>query len=224
MPNPSSASASVLIVEDELEFRREFERMVRSAPDLRLIGSADGVASALAFFDGEPVDILLVDLGLPDGDGVSLIREASRRWPGRCEIMVVSVFADQRNIIAAIEAGANGYLLKDSSPTSFIEQIRALRAGGSPVSPLIARQLIMRFAPSRVKSFSAEGEEVSLSPSETEVLRYAARGFSYDEVAGLMGISRHTVMSYVKRIYAKLQVHSKTEALYEARRMGLVRD
>jgi DNA-binding NarL/FixJ family response regulator len=223
-PDHSSLSAAVLIVEDEPEFRRAFERMVRSAPDLRLIGSAGTVAEAFAWFDRERVDVLLVDLGLPDGSGISVIQEATRRWPTCCDVMVVSVFADQRNILAAIEAGATGYLLKDTSPTSFIQQIRELRAGGSPVSPLIARQLIMRFAPPRTTKFAAPGGSVSLSPSETEVLRYAARGYSYDEVAKLMGVSRHTVMSYVKRIYTKLQVHSKTEALYEARRMGLVAD
>jgi DNA-binding NarL/FixJ family response regulator len=128
-------------------------------------------------------------------------------------------------VLSAIEAGATGYLLKDSSPTSFVEQIRELHAGGSPVSPIIARQLLARLSPCAPAMAAVPVPcSVALAESERAVLNYAARGYSYDEVAELMGVTRHTVMSYVKRSYRKLQVHSKTEALYEARRLGLVDD
>lgn len=216
---------SILIVEDEPEFRGEFERMISAAPGMRVAGSAGNVADGLALFDQGPVDVLLVDLGLPDGSGLTLIREAIRRWPDRCDVMVVSVFADMAHVLSAIEAGATGYLLKDSSPTSFVEQIRELHAGGSPVSPIIARQLLARLSPCTPAMAAVPVRcSVALAESERAVLNYAARGYSYDEVAELMNITRHTVMSYVKRSYRKLQVHSKTEALYEARRLGLVDD
>lgn len=219
----SSASWSVLVVEDQPEFRLAFEQMIREAPGMRLAGVATGVADALRHFDRGPVDVLLVDLGLPDGSGLDLIREAVRRWSNRCDVMVVSVFGDEGHVLAAIEAGATGYLLKDSSPTSLIDQIRELRAGGSPVSPVIARKLLTRLARGPAPA-ACEDESVSLAPRELSVLQLAARGYSYDEVARLMGVSRHTVMSYVKRSYQKLQVHSKVQALNEARRMGLVKD
>lgn len=214
---------SILIVEDEPEFRNEFERMISTAPDMRVSGSVGNVADGLALLEHGPFDVLLIDLGLPDGSGLTIIREAIRRWPDRCDVMVVSVFADMGHVLSAIEAGATGYLLKDSSPTTFLEQIRELHAGGSPVSPIIARQLLTRLAPLvPVPTATPAPCEVVLAESERAVLSYAARGYSYDEVAELMGVTRHTVMSYVKRCYRKLQVHSKTEALYEARRMGLV--
>ena len=112
---------SILIVEDKPEFLSGFSRMVSSAPDLRLAGTATTLAGGLALLDGEPADVLLVDLGLPDGSGLELIRELARRpaWRERCEVMVVSVFADEAHVMAAIEAGASGYLVKDSTPTSF---------------------------------------------------------------------------------------------------------
>jgi DNA-binding NarL/FixJ family response regulator len=214
---------SILIVEDEPEFRNEFERMISSAPDMRLSGSVGTVADGLALLEQGPFDVLLIDLGLPDGSGLDIIREAVKRCPDRCDVMVVSVFADMSHVLSAIEAGATGYLLKDSSPTSVLDQIRELHAGGSPVSPIIARQLLTRLAPiAPAPAATPVPCEVALAESERAVLNYAARGYSYDEVAELMGVTRHTVMSYVKRCYRKLQVHSKTEALYEARRLGLV--
>jgi len=222
-----SAAISVLIVEDKAEFREDFARMVEAAEDLSLAGTAETLAGGLALLDGPPADVLLVDLGLPDGSGLDLIREVTRRPPWResCEVMVVSVFADEAHVMAAIEAGASGYLLKDSSPASFTQQIRELHAGGSPVSPVIARKLLARLGvPPQETAGAAQEETVALAESERAVLQYASRGYSYDEVAKMMGVTRHTVQSYVKRSYLKLQVHSKTEALYEARRLGLVRD
>jgi DNA-binding NarL/FixJ family response regulator len=228
--NPANP-ISILIVEDNPEFLAEFSRTVSSAPDMRVAGTAATLADGLALLDGKPVEVLLVDLGLPDGNGLDLIREIARRpaWREHCEIMVVSVFADEAHVMSAIEAGASGYLVKDSVPTSFIQQIRELHAGGSPISPVIARKLLGRLtaapvAPALDPALPGQEETIELAESERLVLSYAARGYSYDEVAELMGVTRHTVLSYVKRCYRKLQVHSKTEALYEARRLGLVQD
>lgn len=214
---------SILIVEDIPEFRAKFSQAVLDAPDMLLAGFAENLAEGLALLERGPVDVLLVDLGLPDGSGLTLIREAAQRWPGTCDIMVISVFADERHVIAAIEAGATGYLLKDASPGDLANQIRELHAGGSPVSPIIARQLLLRLSPSPAVPVALENGS-SLTEQECKVLSLASKGYSYDEVASLMGVSRHTVMTYVKRSYRKLQVHSKTEALYEARRLGLFSD
>jgi DNA-binding NarL/FixJ family response regulator len=165
---------------------------------------------------------LLVDLQLPDGNGIDLIKEVSRRMPG-CDVMVVTIFGDERHVLDSIEAGATGYLLKDMSPTELVEQIRVLRAGGSPISPVIARQLLTRFSATRAPQTPAEAEAVSpLSDQEVKVLTLSAKGFSYDEIANLMQVSRHTVQTYVKRSYRKLQVNSKVDALSEARRLKLL--
>jgi DNA-binding NarL/FixJ family response regulator len=214
---------SILIVEDKQEFLTEFLDKLAAAPDMRVMATAGTVAEAMACLGKGVPDVLLVDLGLPDGSGLDVIRAVTRHWPGRCDVMVVSVFADEAHVMAAIEAGATGYLLKDSSRERFVEQIRELRAGGSPISPVIARKLLSRFA-EPTPTVAPVAHQVKLTAQERSVLGYAARGYSYDEVAQLMGITRHTVMSYVKRSYRKLHVHSKTEAIYEARRMGLVAD
>jgi DNA-binding NarL/FixJ family response regulator len=194
---------------------------------MQISGTASTLAEGRQLLRGEPVDVLLVDLGLPDGSGLELILEVAQNpaWRDRCEVMVISVFADEAHVMSALEAGATGYLLKDSAPDSFIQQIRELHAGGSPVSPVIARKLLGRLSFATVAALPASKViSIDLAESERKVLDYAARGYTYDEVAELMGVTRHTVMSYVKRSYRKLQVHSKTEALYEARRLGLVRD
>lgn len=218
-------SLSVLIVEDLPEFREAISRMVMAAPDMHLVAAAHDLASGLARLDDGPIDVLLVDLGLPDGSGLTLIREAMRRWPDSCDAMVISVFADEMHVMAAIEAGATGYLQKDASPLDLVQQIRELRAGGSPISPIIARQMLLRLSPATAPaSDPSESQANLLTAQEQKVLRLAAKGYTYDEAADLMGVSRHTVMTYVKRSYRKLQVNSKSEALYEVRRMGLVLD
>lgn len=217
-------SIRIAIVEDRTEFRNAFTEMISAEPDMELLGAALDLAGGMALLDQGPVDVLLVDLGLPDGSGLEIIREAMRRWPDSCDAMVISVFADEQHVMAALEAGATGYLLKDASPIDLARQIRELRAGGSPISPVIARRLLARLKPEPAANPQVPDDGVILTDQEAAVLTYAAKGYSYDEVAQLMAVSPHTVMTYVKRSYRKLQVHSKTQALYEARRLGLVTD
>lgn len=212
------------IVEDDPRFRAAFAYAIEAAEDMELIAQADDLPAGFALLDGEVPDVMLVDLGLPSGNGVELIRRVATRWP-ECDVIVVSIFGDEAHVMSAIAAGASGYLLKDTGARELTEQIRTLRAGGSPISPVIARRLLQILSrPKEQGCIPANSAGVALTPQESRVLALAAKGYSYDEVAGLMGVSRHTVMTYVKRIYRKLQVHSKTEAVYEARRMGLLKD
>jgi DNA-binding NarL/FixJ family response regulator len=210
---------SVLIVEDDPGFREHFSRAVRNAPDLVLIGEAGDLPEGMQQLAESSPDVLLVDIGLPSGSGIELIRHASQHLP-KCDVMVITVFGDERHVVECIEAGATGYLLKDALEIDIVYQIRALRAGGSPISPLIARHLLMRFMPVRVELAPLP----VLSHQEHRVLDLSTKGYSYEEIARLLDLSRHTVETYVKRLYRKLQVHSKTEAIYEARKLGLVRD
>lgn len=213
---------SVLIVEDDERFREAFAAVVAGAVDLRLVGTAADLPQGLLLLRELKPQVLLVDLGLPSGSGIELIRYAHDHLP-QTDVMVVSVFGDEPHVMASLEAGATGYLLKDTQPADLAEQIRTLRAGGSPISPVIARQLLLRLAPEAGPSPSP-ADEALLSPQERQVLTFSAKGFSFEEIARMLGVSRHTVMTYVKRSYRKLQVHSKTEAIYEARKLGLVRD
>jgi DNA-binding NarL/FixJ family response regulator len=215
---------SVLIVEDDARFREAFARAIGLAQDMTLIGSAPDYTSGLAMLANAPT-VLLVDLQLPDGNGIDLIREATRRMP-ECDVMVVTIFGDERHVLDSIEAGATGYLLKDMPPAELVEQIRVLHAGGSPISPIIARQLLTRFSTNTASTVAAnkDSDNSLLSEQEIKVLTLSAKGFSYDEIASLMSVSRHTVQTYVKRSYRKLQVNSKVDALSEARRLKLLNE
>ncbi|HEY2675790.1 MAG TPA: response regulator transcription factor [Steroidobacteraceae bacterium] len=210
---------TVLIVEDDLRLRASFAQAIRSAGDLKLIGEADDLPDGMRLLEAMRPDVLLIDIGLPSGSGLSLIRYAAKCTP-QCNVMVVTVFAEEQLVVDCIEAGATGYLLKGSSPQDVAAQIRLLVTGGSPISPTIARRLLGRFTNHR----SATDDSPSLSAQELAVLSMSAKGYSYDEIAPLLKLSRHTVETYVKRIYRKLQVHSKTAAVYEARKLGLVDD
>lgn len=235
----------VLIVDDDPAVRQAFGAAVASTQDMSAVGLAANLAEGMGLLRSAQPDVLLVDLGLPDGNGITLIREAARTLPD-CDVMVVTVFGDEQHVLASIEAGATGYLLKDAAANEIVQQIRVLRAGGSPISAVIARRLLMRFADRAAAQFDAVthsatmapplpgglgvreeaesrgGKAPQLSPREREVLLLCAKGYSYEEIAPLLAVSRHTVTSFVKRIYRKLQVHSKTEAVYEARRMGFL--
>ncbi|VTU32491.1 MULTISPECIES: response regulator [unclassified Variovorax] len=219
---------SVLIVEDEPEFMRRFANAVLADPELHLAAVVSTGAAALSVLDAEAPDAMLVDLGLPDMDGVEVIRHAALHRPG-CDVLVVTMFGDDEHVLASIEAGATGYLLKDAVAERIAASIHELRAGGSPISPGIARRVLARF---RVGALPAERAEpaaaaASAAPSplterETEILRLTAKGLSFETIGQLIGISPHTVVAHVKKIYRKLAVHSRGEAVYEASQMGLL--
>ena len=212
---------TVMIVEDDPAFLNRFCKIVAATPDMELFAAvADGASARQALANSAP-DVLLTDLGLPDANGIDIIRETSMRFP-QTDIMVVTVFGDEEHVLGAIEAGATGYILKDSIPDEFVGLIRQLREGGSPISPIIARHLLKRFKPDPSRSEPKQSEDTGLSPRESEVLSYIAKGFSFGEIARLLEVSQHTVTSHVKRIYQKLAVHSRGEAVYEAGKLGLI--
>ena len=215
---------TVMVVEDDPVFLTRFCAIVASEPEFVLLAAVGDLASARRMLARQAPDVLLTDLGLPDGSGIELIRETARAHPAT-DIMVISVFGDEGHVLASIEAGATGYILKDSLPEEFVGLIQQLRAGGSPISPVIARQLLKRFrptAPAPVASSASAPAEAGLSARETEVLALIAKGFNFAEIARLLGVSPHTITAHVKKIYQKLAVHSRGEAVYEASRMGLV--
>ncbi len=212
---------TVMVVEDDPAFLTRFCGIVASDPEFGLFAAVADLASARQAMSKATPDVLLVDLGLPDGSGVELIRETARRYPGT-DTMVITVFNDEDHVLASIEAGATGYILKDSMPEEFVGLIRQLRAGGSPISPMIARQLLKRFNLTAPAPQARQTEDAALSARESEVLSLITKGFSFCEIARLLGVSPHTVTAHVKKIYQKLAVHSRGEAVYEASRMGLV--
>lgn len=215
---------TILLLEDLPEIRAWMRKLVLQVFPGATISESARVADAMALVAAVKFDLALVDLGLPDGSGIDVIRECTRLQPA-CEVMVITMFGDEANMMKAFGAGAKGYLLKDGTGEDLAAHIMNLRNGGSPMSPIIARRLLGQLggtaAPAQPVRETATGQP--LSPKETEVLALVARGFSYSETANLLNISVHTVHSHVRNIYGKLSVSSKTEAVYEARQLGLLR-
>ncbi len=226
----------VLVVEDDRRAREFFCDSVRRSSELELVGAFGSVRPALEWLrdPARKVDVLLVDLGLPDGSGLEVIRAATKLHP-RCESLVISMFADEENVLASVEAGALGYIHKDSTPDDIAQVIVDMKHGCSPISPMIARRVLEKYRSRRADERSAQVRaspaedpegvekcEVALSDREREVLDLIARGFSYAEVARLKLISVDTVRSHIKHLYGKLAVHSRSEAVFEATRMGLL--
>jgi len=210
---------SVLIVEDEPEFLRVYCEAITREPDFRLAGAVSTLSAAMALVEQAVPDILVVDLGLPDGNGTDLIRRAVKRRAD-CDALVLTVFGDDQHVIDAIEAGATGYLLKDSPVGELARCIRELRAGGAPISPSIARRLLARM---RAPAEKPAAQVSPLTGREAEILRLVAKGLSFAEVGAALEISAHTVVAHVKKIYRKLSVHSRGEAVFEATQLGLLK-
>jgi len=214
----------VLLVEDDAPTRAHLVRAIEANPQLSLVGAAASCAEAHALLEREIPDVLVTDLGLGDGSGNSLIRKVTRADP-KALAMVITVFGDERSLVESIEAGATGYLLKSSPFSEIAPAILDLVRGGSPISAPIARYLLRRFRPS---SSPVAGETVDDSPAppltgrEAEVLRLAAKGFQFGEIAEALGISSHTVTTHIRHIYRKLDVHSRGAAVHEAVSRGII--
>jgi DNA-binding NarL/FixJ family response regulator len=213
----------IVLVEDDPRFRQRFSEAIAGERSMRIVAERSTVAGAVACLETVEPDVLLVDLGLPDGSGIEVIRRAAVRHPA-CDVVVITVFGDQDNVLASIEAGASGYLLKDDVRENYAERIHELRAGGSPISPIIARQLLRKFQvfPAGAAAHAPAKPVENITDRERDVLNLLSRGFNYQEIAGILSVSKNTIGSYIKRVYGKLQVNSRSEAVFEARKMGIL--
>lgn len=210
---------AVCVVEDDPDVRALFEQAIRQHPRLALMYSAATAQQAISLAQLRQVDVLLIDLGLPDRDGREVIRWFATNQPTVLP-MVVTVFADEEHVVSSFEAGAVGYLLKDTPSDQLGQHVVELYEGGSPISPTVARSVIRRFStPGHVPGTRLENP---LSQRELEVLRLIEKGLTYDEVASALGLTWHTVTGYLRRVYRKLEVNSKSQAVFEARQRGIL--
>jgi DNA-binding NarL/FixJ family response regulator len=221
MSDNSERRLTVVVVEDNPQTCEFLVSCINAHPQLTVAASFATLAAARHWFVRRQSDLLLVDLGLPDGSGLTLMREVHSRWP-QCDMLVVSMFGDEVNVVASIEAGAVGYVHKDDEAADIAETLLAVKAGASPISPMIARHLLLRMRPTAPEPVAAAA--VTLSPREQEVLQHIARGLAYAEIARLQGVTVHTVQTHIKKLYGKLAVHSRSEAVFEANRLGLLND
>lgn len=211
-------SARVLIVEDDGPTRAAFCAAVARDAALKLVGEAASHDVARACVEAGEYDVLLIDLNLGTQQSFDLIDLSRSRHPAK--IMVISVLGDEESVISAIEAGADGYVLKDGAFSDLGHQLAQVLAGEAPISPGVARHLLRRFQPATPAGGSEEA--VSLSRREKQVLTEFARGSSYKEVATKFNLSLHTVGDYVKTLYRKLQVNSRAAAVNKAVKSGII--
>lgn len=218
--------ASILIVEDDSAMQARLRALVREvAGPQAWIGIASDVAGARASLRQHQPVLALVDVRLPDASGIALIRQMQQDSPDT-QAVIVSAFADEETILAALRAGAIGYLLKDREDIELVLSLRSLQRGGAPIDPMIARRILALVpapAPARDPGEVAEAVAVPhLSVRESEILQLVAQGLSNREIAEHTNLSRLTIEGHTKNIYRKLAVKSRTAAVHEARTLGLL--
>ena len=212
---------AVLLVEDDAPTRWRLQDALCAAQEFTVTAAAT-LAEARESLATAPPRVLLTDLKLPDGHGLELIRETRQRHPDT-EIMVISILGDEESVIAAIRQGATGYLLKDAFPTDIAATVRDLVAGHSPISASIARFIVRRTQAQASVAVQPALNTARLTPREIDILWGIAKGFSYADIAGHLGLSRQTVPGHIKNIYRKLEVNTRGEAVFEALQQGLIR-
>jgi DNA-binding NarL/FixJ family response regulator len=217
----STLPAPVLLVEDEPLISRRLQGLLQQlgyAPDALVI--ATSLAEARACLLVQPVALALVDLGLPDGSGIDLIAEMHAADPGLA-ILVISAWCTEDAILAALRAGATGYVLKERDDLEVLLSIRSVLRGGAPIDPFVARRIIDELRPKAEQPSDTENSE-TLSPREHEILNLVAQGLGNREIAEKLYLSRYTVECHIKHIYRKLAVSSRTRAVHAARSRGLI--
>lgn len=215
---------TAIIVEDVPEISRWLAQATQIAFPGLVAKCVPRVSEAIAQLRTQAFDLALVDLGLPDGSGVDVLIQLRQFQPSAVGV-VVTIFEDDEHLFAALKAGAFGYLLKEQAQDELIAQLQRITRGEPPLSPAIARRMMMHFAQTQAHPCAtaqqAEGV-VALSDRETDVLMRVSKGFTLLEIGSQLRLSRHTVGDHVKNIYRKLGISSRAEATLEAVRRGIV--
>ncbi len=199
---------TVAIVEDQEQLRNTLSRVLNRADGFKCVSTYGDAESALEGLPKDKPDVVLMDINLPGMNGVECARKLKQSAP-QIQIVMLTVYEDTENIFNALAAGASGYMLKRTSTAELLESLHEVQRGGSPMTAHIARKVVQSFQ----KPVSATETTEDLSPREKEVLDFLSQGFLYKEIAEKLGISYETVHTYVRRIYEKLQVRTRTEAV-----------
>ncbi|MBS7807939.1 response regulator transcription factor [Variovorax sp. PCZ-1] len=213
---------TALILEDLPEIRAWLAQLLQSAFPSIQITATSHVKEALAAVSQARFDLALIDLGLPDGSGVEVVKQLRDQQPQAVSV-VVTIHDDDQHLFPALQAGAFGYLLKEQEHDVLVSQLLRIMQGEPPLSPSIARRVLAHFSQQRAQNAPIHSEpEISLTERETDVLMRLSKGYTLQEIAAQIGISRHTVADHVKAVYRKLGISSRAEATLVAIRRGLV--
>ena len=198
----------VAIVDDDDGIRTSLATLIRRAPSLRLVGDYADAEAALKEIPHRPPDVVLMDINLPGVNGVECVRQLKISLPA-VQFLMLTVYEDSDSLFNSLKAGASGYLLKRTASARLLDAIRDVYGGGSPMTPQLARRVVQYFA----KPPGGESSRARLTPGEKDFLDQLAKGYAYKEIADRLTISIDTVRSYVRTVYEKLHVHSRTEAV-----------
>ena len=198
----------ISIIEDDEETRQILTGIVASAPGLELVSTYPLCAPAIEGIPKDKPDVVLVDINLPEINGVEAVRRLKPILPGT-QFLMLTVYDDPDHIFAALAAGATGYLLKGTRRGELLESIAQIAVGGSPMSSGIARKVVQSFS----RPAAPKSDIATLSPREQSVLDLLSKGYLYKEISDTLGVSVPTINTYIRRIYEKLQVHSRTQAI-----------
>jgi len=207
----------VAIVEDDTALREGLRMLIAGTPGYRLTGAFESVEASLEPLSADGPDVLLLDINLPGMLGSQAAGVLRERLP-RMQILMLTIYAEQDRVFESICNGACGYLLKKTPPARLLEAIREAHEGGSPMSPEIARKVVDLFR----KTHEPADPQERLTPAEVRLLRLLSEGHSYQSAGEELHISVNTVRNYIRNIYEKLRVHSKSEAVTKALRTGLI--
>lgn len=208
----------VAVVEDDRATRDGLRMLIDGTPGFACVGACRSAEEALASLASDSCDVLLLDIHLPGIAGTDAVPLFRERWPNSV-VLMLTVFAEETKIFASLCRGASGYLLKKTAPARLLESIREAHGGGSPMSPEIARKVIRMFREFRP---AASDIENALTPHEVRLLQLFAEGYSYQAAAERLHVSINTIRNYIRSIYDKLHVHSKSEAVSKGLRAGLI--
>ena len=203
-----SEAIRIALVEDAADIRESLKRLFASVRDMRLVAEFPDGESAMAGLPSSGAEVVLVDINLPKASGIDVIGKVKPQMPD-VQFLVLTVYEDPAKIFQALAAGASGYLLKRTDPMRLLSAIRELKGGGAPMSGSVARLVVQSFH----RGDSASGQSEELSPRESEILGLLSEGCLYKEIAERLGIGIETVRTHVRRIYDKLHVRSRTEAV-----------
>jgi DNA-binding NarL/FixJ family response regulator len=199
---------SVSIVDDEKDLRQSITTFVNGSPGFKCVSAYGSAEAALKGLPADQAEVVLMDINLGGMSGIECVEKLKTQAP-ELQILMLTVYEDTDQIFQALAAGASGYLLKRSSPTKLLQAIREVHTGGSPMTSSIARKVVASFR----KSKPTAEKQTHLSPREETVLNCLAKGFTYKQIADELDISIDTIRTYLRRIYEKLHVQSRTEAV-----------
>lgn len=214
---PTDEPIRVAVVEDQQPMREGLRLLIDGTPGYRCVGAFGSMEEALRVMDREVPDVMLLDIGLPGMSGSEGVRLLKEKYPS-IQILMLTIYDEDDRVFESVCNGACGYLLKKTPPARLLEAIREAHEGGSPMTPEIARKVVTLFQ----KIGPPEKLDQQLAPQEVRLLKLLAQGHSYQAIADQLHVSINTIREYIRRVYDKLHVHSKSEAVSKALRSRMI--